>query len=237
MNTIKITLLSVVCFFLVNACSTKKAHIFARFAQEQQIEEISDILTNNEYEIEVNRHYFPSDIYHHTVIYSPTHIQHDDFSIMLSELESALDSSLATRFVGSGNHTFTQSNIGIYIVSSDFKQETNQVTVPFATEYTSTYCETLSYAYLTLKDNGSFFIESGIENNHQQTEELHQGQWQQQDNQLVLTKEGLSKWVFEIHTISEATKYGPRVGWRLTPDNKSYSLDNCRFEITIVLRD
>jgi hypothetical protein len=219
---------------LLAACSSKpQVHLFGRHLTTEETAKVVDWLKQQEFEVSVNQHKFPTSITRDSVVY-PFNRQDKKYAEQLAAgYSNQTGKYLEFRPLNNGNHTFTSEHIGLYLFGSKTPQTQEASQLSLLQEFVAVKCDKASYAYLTLSSEQQFSAELGIDG--QEVSNKLNGKWIQDNSMLQLQLSAGDSLRFSILPIDEMTPHGRRQGWLLKPVGPATVLDNCQFEFTVVL--
>ena len=137
-------------------CTSTTVLLNSRYLSEQQIVEVSNAMEAQGYQVETNQHYFPDDINHSSLVYSPL-IQDplavDRITLILEQAGWPLQS---TRPLLSGKHWYTKDTVGVYLLPEGVKPHNRQAERDLTNLYQARHCDT--EAQMQFEENGQLTL-------------------------------------------------------------------------------
>jgi len=180
------TVLFFIFFILLSSCSSKtKINLFAAHLDKKQVNNITNVIDPTAFELTINRVVFPESISQNTLIYTPTLNSNKKITTLISALTDIGYDITTVSLLHQDNQSFTENNIGLYLVPEGYRPSKTNVIKNIVNEYGSSTCQHTSNLYL--KENGNFKIEVDLwlEKEQRYGEYVVEGTWQKDKNEIV----------------------------------------------------
>ncbi|WP_102797800.1 hypothetical protein [Bowmanella denitrificans] len=210
-------------------CAKTQVHLYGRYLQPEQIQQVTQALETEGYQVQVNRLAFPADIHQSSLVYS----------LMLKDV-SKLDRVMAasasqgwyvhnvTAMV-KGNHWYTKDSMGLFLLPEGVDPSDPSAAENMSFNYQSSGCE--QSPGLQLSDDHTFRIQPVAEVPFDA--DWHQGTWRLKESAyLELTPKADPTWSYylELQRSTETDQLGQAEVIRLTPMRTYLMFGKCSFE-------
>ncbi|MFT4810098.1 MAG: hypothetical protein ACI9LX_003456 [Paraglaciecola sp.] len=222
---------------LLSGCTLQpRLHLFTANMNDQETVPVVQTLAKNNYEVIENNHEFPKIIISDTIVFSLGSVSNQHISKITNLIENLIGKKLNISYFGSGKHSFTQNNVGLYLFGNPSEKSQKNESLLFLNEFTATQCESIGYAYLTFFETGKFELTTGTDNANESIQNSYNGMWKKETSTITLFQDNEALTSFKLIKIDESTKYGIKKGWVLEPNVNDAIIDNCKFEFTVILQ-
>jgi hypothetical protein len=232
----KVLLVSFIALLLSGCTMQPKVHLFTVNTNDQEMFPIVQTLTKNNYEVIENIHEFPKEIISDTIVFSLGFVSNQQISKITGLIENLLGKKLNINYFGRGKHSFTKNNVGLYLFGNPSEKSQKTESISFLNEFAATQCDSIGYAYLTFFEDGKYELTKGTDNANESIQNSYNGIWKKETSFITLFQDNEAQTSFRLTKIDEATKYGPKKGWILVPNENNAFIDNCKFEFTVILQ-
>ena len=222
---------------LVSGCTMQpRVHLFTANINDQETLPVVQTLTNNNYDVIENSHVFPKEVISDTIVFSIGSISTQHISKITSLIENLLGTKLNISYFGTGKHSFTKNNVGLYLFGEHPEKTPKTESISFLNEFAATQCDNIGYAYLTFFKGGEYELIMGTDDANKTIQNSYNGIWTKETSAITLFQDNEALTSFRLTKIDEATKYGLKKGWILEPNKNHGFIDNCTFEFTVILQ-
>lgn len=232
----KVLLVSFIVLLFSGCTMQPKVHLFTANINDQETFPVVQILTKNNYEVIENFYEFPKEIISDTIVFSLASVSNQQISKITGLIENLLGKKLNISYFGRGKHSFTKNNIGLYLFGNPSEKTQKTGSISFLNEFAATQCDSIGYAYLTFFEDGNYELTTGTDNANESIQNSVNGIWKKEISFITLFQDNGAQTSLRLIKIDEATKYGPKKGWRLVPSENNAFIDNCEFEFTVILQ-
>ena len=180
--------LALICtfFVLLSSCTSKtQINLFAAHLDQKQVNNITGVIDPTVFELRVNHVVFPKSISQNTLIYTPSLNSNQNISALINALTDIGYDINAVSLLHQDNQSFTENNIGLYLVPAGYKPRKINMIQNIVNEYGSITCHQTSNLYL--KESGEFKIEVDIwlDIEERYGEYIVKGTWQKSNNEII----------------------------------------------------
>ncbi len=218
-------LLVIIFCTVLSSCAARRVHLFTEAMSTEEISTLSQVLTDNNYEVLLNSLPIPEGMVCAAIIYSASHRKPKDIEA-LRDLLDRQGLSVDLEAVSQGNHFYTGENVGLYpkryepgrarhmtLAEKEFFGECPEVDA------------TLSlFADLTFA--AQFFVWDAAK--QVETVSVEKGVWRQYREEITFAV-GHAELLFSVHRISTNTDYAKIDGIKLVSAQPYEVMAGCEF--------
>lgn len=219
---------------LVSCVSDQQVHLFSKGVSQEELVRVGEALQESGFEVRPNALEIPGQIARNTIIYPPV--------IGDPAILDALQSSLAkvgfpnTELVYGtlGEHYYSTDNIGLYLVNTDFVEQTEMndgnESLELVGIYYSDCDETESELSLFAQGVGILEVFVWNEKANEERSTPFDGEWTVTGSTVALNLPDLGSIEFEVSEFEGRDDYGRYHGVRLESLRNESVLANCDFQ-------
>jgi len=226
--------------FLVACSSVPTVHVFPHYLSAQEKQKVVASLKAAEFDVQISEQVPPDGISQNSIVFSPALNAQELLGDLMTTLASAGYEVSSTNLIFSGNHSFSQNNVGVYLIPEGFVMPVTNYSIPFESEYLGDNCPNSNT--LTIQEDKTFtlLVERWNADTEQYDESSYRGFWSREDvDSLQLRFENRERLNFKRTVNVESDKNGARKRVRLFPiaDSGNFTLKNvvCSYSIALVL--
>jgi hypothetical protein len=149
----KLVVTVLLCLSLV-ACSTNKVHLYTRYLSVDEVDKISQSLTELDFDVITNTHPFPDDIYQSTLLYSPFLEGEGRIDQLVQTLDDLGWVIPSVQPLFSGNHSYTKNSAGLLLLPEGGLQPDKVAVQDLFNVYKANNCD--EQVTLNLKSDNSY---------------------------------------------------------------------------------
>ncbi|WP_448548584.1 hypothetical protein [Thalassotalea fusca] len=225
---------------LVACSSVPTVHVFPHYLTAHEKQKVVASLEAAEFEVQISEQVPPDGITQNSIVFSPALNAQDMLADLMTTLGNAGYEISSTNLIFSGNHSFSQNNVGVYLIPDGFVPPVTNYSIPFESEYLGDNCPNSNT--LTIQEDKTFtlLVERWNADTEQYDESSYQGFWSREDvDSVQLRFENRERLNFRRTVNVERDNNGARKRVRLLPTAESgnFSLKNviCSYSIALVL--
>ncbi|MCC2616904.1 hypothetical protein LJ739_11695 [Aestuariibacter halophilus] len=147
--------MSILCLaLLMGGCSSSTVVLNARYLSPEMTQQVTQLLQDNGFDVDVNTHAFPQRISDSTLVYSLMLEQQGDVDKLLNLIAALGWSVPSVQPLMNGNHWYKKNTLGVYLVPEGRRIHRFETQAELAQTYQSKDCP--SAFQLVLGNNGAF---------------------------------------------------------------------------------
>ena len=234
-------IISIGMLILVSACSSAPTvHVFPHYLSKAEKEKVVVSLAKAEFNVEISEQVPPLNIAQNSIVFTPMVESDNTINELMAILAGVGFEVSSANLIFSGNHSFSQNNLGVYLFPNDFVPPVSVHSIPIASEYMGDNC---AYSNtLTLHENRQFtlLVEQWNDATDRYDESNYKGFWSREDADTIqLRFSNKARMSFARSIKLETDRNGARKRVRLSPVSLSGNLDEntlkCSYSIALVL--
>ena len=226
---------------LIPACtSVPTVHVFPHYLSENEKQSLVSKLSASKFVVQVSEQLPPLDITQNSIVYTPMTNSEGTLKELMFVLANAGYDVSSANLIFSGNHSFSENNLGVYLFPANFVAPVQEYSIPFESEYMGDDCKHSNT--LTVMENRQFtlLVEKWNAATERYDETTYKGFWSRDNVDTLQLRFESSTWLNFKRTMRvETDANGSRKRVKLSPISHAGNFEmknvQCSYSISLVL--
>jgi hypothetical protein len=231
---------------LTTACASQKLYLFSRYIKPSELQVLEKELELIGYDVESNKHYFPSNVQENTLVHSFHYDQNEVNKLLQIAAKLGFSTVNDQLYSIAGKHIFTNNSLGLYLFPKEQLTSKDNVIVKsddtynqdLVGEFESSW-ECARYLSIELFANDSFVQEiSPWSDESKEADYLGEkviGKWSLSANKVTLIYDNKQKFAFKVTRHKTMDGGYMRHTTKLTPEvHMEAGLQSCELKMNLM---